>query len=70
MSRLPDPEQEPDEEPGPEGAGRVHPTGPGPLVVLGVLALVLGWALRPVAIELRGAAPTVSWIWPVVDRTR
>ena len=25
-------------------------------------ALVLGWALRPVAIELRGAAPTVSWL--------
>ncbi len=63
MSRLPDPEQEPDEdESGPEGAGRVHPTGPGPLVVLGLVSLVLGWALRPVSIDLRGTAPPVSWL--------
>jgi len=63
VSRLPDPEQEPlDDEPGPDGAGHVHPTGPGPLVGLGLVALVLGWALRPVAIEIRGAAPPVSWL--------
>ena len=63
MSRLPDPEQEPDDdESGPEGAGRVRPTGPGPLVVLGLLALVGGWALRPLAIRVSGSAPTVGWL--------
>jgi hypothetical protein len=61
VSRLPDPEQEPPPEP-PEPAGRIRPTGPGPLVALGVLGLVAGWALRPVAIELRGAAPVVTWL--------
>ncbi len=61
MSRLPDPEQEPSPEP-PEPTGRIRPTGPGPLVVLAVLGLVAGWALRPVSIELRGTAPVVSWL--------
>ena len=61
MSRLPDPEEEPDLEP-PPPEGRIRTTGPGPLVGLGLVALVLGWALRPVAVELRGAAPTVGWL--------
>lgn len=61
MSRLPGPEQEPAREPE-EPAGRLHPTRPGPLVALGLVALVLGWLLRPVAQEVRGAAPTVGWL--------
>ena len=61
MSRLPDPEQEPVPEP-PEPEGRIHTTGAGPLLGLGLTGLVLGWALRPVAIDVRGSAPTVGWL--------
>jgi hypothetical protein len=31
-------------------------------VALGLVGLVLGWGLRPLAVEVRGAAPTVGWI--------
>lgn len=61
MSRDPDPEREPVPEP-PEPEGRIRTTGPGPLLALGLLGLVLGWALRPVSINIWGAAPTVSWL--------
>lgn len=61
MSRLPDPELEPVPEP-PEPGGRIRTTGPGPLLALGLTGLVLGWLLRPVSIEVRGAAPTVGWL--------
>jgi hypothetical protein len=61
VSRLPDPEEEPVPEP-PEPQGRVGSTGPAPLVLLGLSGLVLGWVLRPVAVEVSGAAPTVSWL--------
>jgi hypothetical protein len=61
VSRDPDPEQEPVPEP-PEPEGRIGTTGPGPLLALGLVGLVLGWALRPVAIDVRGAAPTVGWV--------
>lgn len=62
MSRLPDPEPEPEEGNEPPPHGRVGPTGPGPLVTLGLVALVLGWLLRPVSVEVLGAAPTVGWL--------
>ena len=61
MSRLPDPEQEPTPEP-PEPEGRIRTTGAGLLLGLGLVAFVLGWAVRPVSIDLRGAAPTVGWL--------
>jgi hypothetical protein len=61
VSRLPDPEQEPVPEP-PEPEGRIGTTGPGPLVALGVVAFVLGWALRPLSLRLRDEAPLVSWV--------
>lgn len=40
--------------------GRVQPTGPGPLVTLGVIGLVVGWAVRPVCLRLGYAEPTIS----------
>jgi hypothetical protein len=61
VSRDPDPEREPVPEP-PEPEGRIGTTGPGPLLALGLIGLVLGWALRPVSVEVKGAAPTVGWI--------
>ena len=61
MSRDPDPEQEPVPEP-PAPEGRIRTTGPGVLLALGLVGLVLGWALRPVSIDVRGAAPTVGWL--------
>ena len=61
MSRDPDPEQEPVPEP-PEPEGRISTTGPGPLLALGLTGLVVGWAMRPVSINVLGAAPTVSWL--------
>lgn len=60
MSReLPPPRQEPE---GPEGAGTVRPTTPGPLVVLGVVGLFLGWAVRGLALRSDAAVPSVSWL--------
>lgn len=61
MSRDPDPEQELDPEP-PEPEGRIGTTGPAPLMALGLIGLVLGWALRPVSIRVRDVAPTVGWL--------
>jgi len=52
---IPDPEEEPD-----VPQGRIRQTGPGPLVVVGVLGLVLGWAVRPLCLRLGYAEPTVS----------
>lgn len=46
-----------DEEPG----GHLSPTGPGPLVVLGSLGLVIGWGWRGVAIRSGAATPALSW---------
>jgi hypothetical protein len=51
----PDPEEEPE-----LPQGRIRQTGPGPLVVAGVLGLLLGWAVRPLCLRLGYAEPTVS----------
>ena len=56
MSRL-DPDEEEREEP----RGSVDPTGPAPLVVTGVVGLVLGWSLRPLAIRFGYPEPAVTW---------
>jgi small-conductance mechanosensitive channel len=61
VSRLPDPEQEPVPDP-PDPAGRVSTTRVGTLVLVGLVAFVAGWALRPVSIELQGTAPRVAWV--------
>ena len=52
---------EPEEEPEPDQPlGRIRFTGPGPLVVAGVLGLVLGWSIRPLCLRLGYAEPNVS----------
>lgn len=61
MSRLPDPEHEPVQDP-PEPEGRVGTTRPGGLVTIGLVAFVAGWALRPLSIAWQGSAPRVAWI--------
>jgi len=61
VTRDTDPARDPAERT-PEPAGRVQPTGPGPLVVLGLLGLVVGWAARGQAIRSDAATPSVSWL--------
>lgn len=53
-----DPDGRPPEEP----AGHVRATRPGPIVGLGLVGLVLGWALRPLSIRFTGTAPLVGWL--------
>lgn len=48
--------QEPDP---PEG--RLRPTSGASLAIAAVIALVLGWLLRPVSVRLNGTAPFVTW---------
>ncbi len=40
--------------------GRIRVTGPGPLVMAGVLGLVLGWAVRPLWLQFGYAEPDIS----------
>lgn len=58
------PPQRQDDPPGPDAhdGGTVHPTGPGPLVVIGLAGLFLGWAVRGQAIRDGNPSPTVSWL--------
>jgi hypothetical protein len=63
MSR--DPVDDPVDDPGTEDrgpSGRVRRTGPGPLVALATLGLVLGWSIRPVTTELGLTTPQVAWL--------
>jgi hypothetical protein len=55
------PEPEEDEGPPEPQPGHVRTTGAGTLVVSGLIGLVLGWLLRPIAIRLWDVAPTVGW---------
>ncbi len=49
--------------PGPDRPeGRLRTTRPGTLVGWAVAGLVLGWAVRPVAVELGTTAPRVGWL--------
>ncbi len=52
--------REPEE--GPSALGRVGTTSPGAVTGFALVGLVLGWLLRPVAIEVTGLAPTVGWL--------
>ncbi|RNL62224.1 DUF3180 domain-containing protein [Nocardioides marmoriginsengisoli] len=58
MTRDQPPLVEPDE---PEPSGHIEPTGPGPLVVLGSIGLVAGWAARGIAIRNGSPTPVISW---------
>ncbi|MEP6816141.1 MAG: DUF3180 family protein [Marmoricola sp.] len=49
----------------PPGPANVRPTGPGPLVGLGALAMVSGYSIRPISIQLTVAEPVIS-VWSVV----
>jgi hypothetical protein len=53
-----------DDEPAPAspGPGRIRPTGPGPLVVVGLVGLAIGWAVRGQAIRSGAPVPGVSWL--------
>jgi len=46
----------------PPTEGRVRPTGPGPLVIVWLVGLVVGWSLRPLAIRRNAPVPCVSWL--------
>lgn len=48
--------------PGPGSGGTVRTTGPGPLVVLGLVGLFLGWAARGQSIRSGWATPSISWL--------
>jgi hypothetical protein len=50
---------EPDDELEPP-PGSVLPTSPGPLVLLGILGLVIGWSVRPLSLRLGYAEPDIS----------
>jgi hypothetical protein len=52
----PEPEHDPD-----QPTGTISTTGPGPLVVAGVLGLVVGWAVRPLSLHFGYAEPNVSF---------
>ena len=51
-----------DQTPRPPVEGRIRPTGPGPLVVIGLVGLVVGWLIRGQAIRRDAPVPTVSWL--------
>jgi hypothetical protein len=59
--------EHPDDEAPPHqpGPGNVRPVGPGPLVVLGVVAMVLGWSVRPLCLRFDAVEPVIS-AWSVV----
>lgn len=63
MSR--DPVRPPEEgEPEPTQP-RLQTTPPGALVALGLLGLVVGWALRPASVWLGRPAPQIGWMPPL-----
>ena len=66
MSRdqLPEP-PDPPETPQPPDPSRLRPTSPGSVTAWAVVGLVCGWLLHPVAEQLRGTAPVVTWIQPL-----
>ena len=51
-----------DPAPPPPTEGRIRITGPGPLVVVGLVGLVIGWSIRGQAIRSNNPAPGVSWL--------
>ncbi len=53
----PEPEEDPDPDQPP---GHIRTTGPGPLVVSGVIGLIGGWAVRPLSLRLGYAEPDVT----------
>ena len=52
----------PEPAPPPPTEGRIRPTGPGPLVIIGLVGLLVGWAVRGQAIRHDAPVPGVSWL--------
>ena len=46
----------------PTPGGRLDVTGPGPLVILGLIGLVLGWGSRWASVQNGSPSPRVSWL--------
>ncbi len=64
MSRdplLPSDEDEP-EPPESQQSPRLQPMRPGPLVAIGLVGLVAGWAVRPLAVWAGRPSPQVGWM--------
>jgi H+/Cl- antiporter ClcA len=59
--QLPDPPETPQ----PPDPGRLRPTSPASITAWAVVGLVCGWLLHPVAEEVRGTAPVVTWVQPL-----
>ena len=55
------PGDDPGEGPGGPGGGRIGPTGHRTLVVLLLVGLVGGWALRPLALRAGVVEPRIGW---------
>lgn len=49
----------------PSPAGRLRPTSAAALTVWGVVGLVGGWVLHPLAERVRGTAPVITWAQPL-----
>lgn len=56
----PDDPEDPEDQP--EPAGHIGTTSAGSVTGFALVGLVLGWSLRPIAIEVNGIAPTVGWL--------
>lgn len=57
----PDPGQDPDREPDRDPRGTLRSTTPGVLATFAGIGLVVGWAIRPVALRVGSTEPRVSW---------
>ncbi len=59
----PDPEDGPEQAPGAgDDPRRLRTTGPGPVILLALAGMVLGWLVRPVCIWLDRTPPRVGWL--------
>lgn len=56
------PPQRQDDLPEDAPGGTIRPTGPGPLVVIGLIGLFLGWAVRGQSLRADAPTPSVSWL--------
>ena len=57
-----DPSLPPEPDPEPEPEGTIGTTSPTMLLGIGLVTLVLGWALRPATIRWLGTGPRVTWL--------
>jgi hypothetical protein len=60
-----DPVLPPEEDSPPPSSPRLQPTAPGPLVVMALVGLVVGWSVRPLTVWLDRPAPQVGWMPPL-----